>query len=86
MIQPHGQKVRRADEIPGKHHLRALRTIAESPGGRQEWFLRARGTTTEVLTELIEAGLAMVQPEMTDGRDVRWIRITDAGVQALTAL
>ena len=48
--------------------------------------MRARGTTTEVLTELIEAGLAMMQPEMTDGRDVRWIRITDAGRQALTAL
>lgn len=69
--------------FPGKHHRRALRTIAESPGGRQEWFLRARGITSEVVTELIEARLATVQPEVTGGRDVRWIRITDIGRQAL---
>ena len=71
--------------FPAKHHRRVLRTLAESPGGRQEWFLRARGITTEVVTELIEAGLAVTQPEMTGGRDVRWIRITEAGRQAMAA-
>jgi hypothetical protein len=66
-------------------HRRALLTLAESPGGRQEWFLRARGITAQVLRELIEAGLAMIQPEMAAGREVHWVRLTDAGRQALAA-
>ena len=62
---------------------RALRVLADSPTGRQEWFLRAHGFSSELIIDLIEGGLATMQPEhlMTTGREieVRRIRITDAG-------
>jgi hypothetical protein len=66
---------------------RALRALAGSLNGRQEWFLRAHGISTELITDLIEAGLATMQVEhrMTRGREieVRRVSITDAGRQAL---
>jgi DNA-binding PadR family transcriptional regulator len=50
--------------------------------------LRAHGISAELLADLIEAGLATMQVELrtTRGREieVRHIRITDAGRQALT--
>jgi hypothetical protein len=69
------------------HRRRALRTLADSLNGRQEWFLRAHGISTELITDLIEAGLATMQAEhrTMGGREieVRRVRITDAGRQAL---
>jgi hypothetical protein len=73
--------------VAADHRRRALRTLAESSNGRQEWFLRAHGISTELVADLIESGLATVQVEhlTTGGREIetRRLRITDAGRQAL---
>jgi hypothetical protein len=73
--------------VAADHRRRALRALAESANGRQEWFLRAHGISTELVADLIEAGLATMQVEhlMTGGRktEVRRLRITDAGRREL---
>jgi hypothetical protein len=73
--------------VAADHRRRALRALAECSNGRQEWFLRAHGISTELVADLVEAGLATVQVEhlTTGGREieVRRVRITDAGRRAL---
>jgi hypothetical protein len=73
--------------VSADHRRRALRALARSLNGRQEWFLRANGIAAELVADLIEAGLATMQVEhrTTRGREieVRNVRITDAGRQAL---
>jgi hypothetical protein len=73
--------------VAADHRRRALRALVHSLNGRQEWFLRAHGIPAELVADLIEAGLATMQVEhrTTRGREieVRNIRITDAGRQAL---
>jgi hypothetical protein len=73
--------------VAADHRRRALRALVLSLNGRQEWFLRAHGIPAELVADLIEAGLATMQVERrtTRGREieVRNVRITDAGKQAL---
>jgi hypothetical protein len=73
--------------VAADHRRRALRALAHSLNGRQEWFLRAHGISAELVAGLIESGLATMQVEhrTTRGREieVRRVRITDAGRQVL---
>jgi hypothetical protein len=73
--------------VASDHRRRALGALAASRKGRQEWFLRAHGISSELLADLIEAGLATMQlePMNTGGREVevQRIRITDAGRKRL---
>jgi DNA-binding PadR family transcriptional regulator len=73
--------------VGADHRRRALRALVHSLNGRQEWFSRVHGISAELVADLIEAGLATMQVEHRTTRggeiNVRHVRITDAGRQAL---
>jgi DNA-binding PadR family transcriptional regulator len=73
--------------VAADHRQRALAVLAQSLNGRQEWFLRAHGISTELVDSLVEAGLVTMEVERRTTRrreiKVRRVRITDAGRQAL---
>ena len=67
---------------------RALELLAGSTTGCTEAFVLANGFSTEMLAEMISAGLATAHPESVhvSGRliEVTRVRITQAGRRSLT--
>jgi hypothetical protein len=67
--------------------LRALRLLAGSPLGATEAMMLAHGFTDDMLARLVRDGLATASPGSihASGRSMKvtWLRITDAGRQAL---
>ena len=68
---------------------RALRVLAGSPNGVTESMLLAHGFTSQLIAELLGAGLAIASTESVGvgGRtiEVARLRITDAGRKAIGA-
>jgi hypothetical protein len=67
---------------------RALRLLARSPNGCTQAILMAHGFPTEMLEELVMAGLAKASSEeMPRGRRKRmkvvWMQITECGRKAI---
>jgi hypothetical protein len=66
---------------------RALRLLAGSPLGATEAMMLAHGFTDEMLARLVRDGLATASPGgiRASGRSMKvtWLRITEAGRQAL---
>jgi hypothetical protein len=66
---------------------RALRLLAGSPLGATEAMVMAHGFTDKMLARLVGDGLATASPRSihAGGRSMKvtWLRITDAGRQAL---
>jgi hypothetical protein len=80
---------RRHFRRPNPDRRRALELLAESRRGCGKAILRAHGFSTDMLVELVKAGLATTKRErMVAGgqTDLVRVRITDAGRQALAKM
>jgi hypothetical protein len=80
---------RRHFRRPNPDRRRALELLAESRRGCGKAILRAHGFSTDMLVELVKAGLATTKRErMVAGgqTDVVRVRITDAGRRALAKM
>jgi hypothetical protein len=80
---------RRHFRQPNPDRRRALELLAESRRGCGKAILRAHGFSTDMLVELVKAGLATTKRErMVAGgqTDLVRVRITDAGRQALAKM
>ena len=74
------------DSALSAEERRALELLAASPEGATEALLVTHGFTSELITGLLDAGLAMAITEPMTGErtvDVTRVRITDAGRAAL---
>ena len=75
---------------PSPDRRRALELLAGSRNGYTKAILRAHGFSSDMMVELVKAGLATTKRErmVADGRqtDVVRVRITDAGRQALARM